>query len=332
MPSPLASLTVEVRTDVHNHAIPERALDLLARDPVYRVTVEGRRLKGSIHGDFPLAESFTDPAAKIAELESKGLDAAVVSVAPPLFHYDLDLSPALAIARAVNDGLAEFCTEAPDRLRWLASVPLQHPTAAAGELERAAGHGCVGVEIATGLADGRRLDPPEFEPFWAEAERVGLPVTLHPAYVQRHPGLQGFHFENVLGFLFETSIAIERLICAGVLDRHPGLELVLVHGGGYFPYQAGRLRHARTVRGELADSPEDPWEYLDRIWFDTVTHDAAALRYLVERVGAERVVLGTDLPFDMALPEPMRLLDDAVDGDTAVRIAEANPAALYPPR
>jgi aminocarboxymuconate-semialdehyde decarboxylase len=329
---PLASLTVAVRTDVHNHAIPDRALDLLARDAVYGVTVDGRRLKGSIHGDFRLADSFTDPAAKIAELESKGLDAAVVSVAPPLFYYDLDLPPALAMARAVNDGLAEFCAEAPDRLRWLASVPLQDPAAGAAELERAAGQGCVGVEVATGLADGRRLDEAEFEPFWSQAERLGLPVTLHPAYVERHPGLQGFYFENVLGFLFETSIAIERLICARVLDRHPELEVVLVHGGGYFPYQGGRLRHARTVRGELADSPEDPWEYLDRIWFDIVTHDTAALGYLVERVGAERVVLGTDLPFDMALREPLRLLADAVDADTAARIAEANPAALYPAR
>jgi aminocarboxymuconate-semialdehyde decarboxylase len=321
-----------VKTDVHNHAIPERALDLLARDPVYRVTVDERRLKGSIHGDFLLAESFTDPAAKVAELESKGLDAAVVSVAPPLFYYDLDLDPALAMARAVNDGLAEFCAGAPDRLRWLASVPLQDPAAAAGELERAAGEGCVGVEIGTGLADGRRLDAPEFEPFWAQAERLGLPVTLHPAYVERHPGLQDFYFENVLGFLFETSIAIERLICAGVLDRHPELEIVLVHGGGYFPYQGGRLRHARTVRGELAGAPGDPWAYLDRIWFDIVTHDATALGYLVERVGAGRVVVGTDLPFDMALPEPVRLLGDAVEADTAARIAEANPAALYPAR
>jgi aminocarboxymuconate-semialdehyde decarboxylase len=328
----LASLTVEVRTDVHNHAIPDRALNLLGGDPVYGVTVEGRRLKGSIHGDFLLAESFTDPAAKVAELESKGLEGAVVSVAPPLFYYDLDLTPALAMARAVNDGLAEFCTETPDRLRWLASVPLQEPAAAAGELERAAGQGCVGVEVATGLADGRRIDALEFEPFWTHAERLGLPVTLHPAYVERHPGLQDFYFENVLGFLFETSIAIERLISAGVLDRHPELQIVLVHGGGYFPYQGGRLRHARTVRKELADSPEDPWAYLDRIWFDIVTHDAAALRYLVERVGAERVVVGTDLPFDMALPEPMRLLADAVDADTAARIAEANPAALYPAR
>jgi aminocarboxymuconate-semialdehyde decarboxylase len=319
-----------MKTDVHNHAIPDRALELLNRDPVYRVTVDGRRLKGSIHGDFELAESFTDPAAKLRQLEAKGLDAAVVSVAPPLFYYDVDLPAALAMARAVNDGLAEFCTEAPDRLRWLASVPLQDPGAAAGELERAAGQGCIGVEIGTALADGRRLDEPEFEPFFAAAERLRLPVTLHPAYVERHPGLQSFYFENVLGFLFETSIAIERLICAGVLDRHPALEVVLVHGGGYFPYQGGRLRHARTVRPELADSPEDPWAYLDRIWFDIITHDTAALAYLVQRVGADRVVVGTDLPFDMAPPEPMRLLAEAVDEDTAARIAEANAAALYP--
>jgi aminocarboxymuconate-semialdehyde decarboxylase len=299
---------------------------------VYRVKVEGRRLAGSIHGDFEIAPSFTDPDAKLSELESKGLDAAVVSVAPPLFYYDVDVPPALAMARAVNDGLAEFCAGAPERLRWLASVPLQDPAAAADELERAAGLGCVGVEIGTSLADGRRLDEPAVQPFWATAERLRLPVTLHPAYVQHHPALQSFYLENVLGFLFETSIAIERLICTGVLDRHPQLEIVLVHGGGYFPFQGGRLRHARTVRKELAHAPADPWAYLDRIWFDTITHDAAALAYLVTRVDAGRVVVGTDLPFDMALPEPIQLLADAVDAETAVRIAESNPQRLYPAR
>lgn len=328
----LASLNVVVKTDVHNHAIPDRALDLLNRDPVYRATVEGRRLKSSIHPDFELAESFTDPAAKVRELESHGLDAAVVSVAPPLFYYEVDAAAGLAMAGAVNEGLAEFCAGAPDRLRWLAAVPLQDPARANEELERAAGLGCVGVEVATSLADGRRLDDPELEPFWAAAGRLRLPVTLHPAYVPSHPGLKGFYLQNVLGFPFETSVAIERLICAGVLDRHPDVEVVLVHAGGYFPYQAGRLRHARTVRPELAESPDDPWAYLDRIWFDVITHDQAALGYLVERVGPGRVVMGTDLPFDMAPPEAMRMLTDAVDEDTAARIAETNPAVLYPAR
>jgi aminocarboxymuconate-semialdehyde decarboxylase len=148
--------------------------------------------------------------------------------------------------------------------------------------------------------------------------------------VEPNAALGDFYLENVIGFLLETTVAVERLICAGVLDRHPGLELVLVHAGGYFPWQAGRLRHARTVRPELRDSPADPWAYLDRLWLDPITHDPDALRYLVAKVGAERLVMGTDLPFDMAPPEPVAELRAALDDEQAVAaIGVDNPAALY---
>jgi aminocarboxymuconate-semialdehyde decarboxylase len=102
-----------------------------------------------------------------------------------------------------------------------------------------------------------------------------------------------------------------------------------VHAGGYFPYQVGRLRHAQGVREELADAPADPLRHLDRLFFDIITHDALALEFLVRRVGRDQVVMGTDLPFDMAPPEPMRLLRSAVDEDAARAIAETNPASLY---
>jgi aminocarboxymuconate-semialdehyde decarboxylase len=116
-------------------------------------------------------------------------------------------------------------------------------------------------------------------------------------------------------------------MCAGVLDRHPGLRVLLLHSGGYFPYQAGRLRHASTVRPELP--AVDPWSYAGRLWFDTITHDAQALRYLVDRVGAEHVVFGTDLPFDMAPPDPVAEVRDALGDELAARVGEANPARLF---
>jgi aminocarboxymuconate-semialdehyde decarboxylase len=318
-----------VRIDVHNHAMPEAALELLRREPLYGVTLTGRQWSGGKHVDFEIAPSFVEPAAKLDELTAKGLEAAVVSVAPPLFYYHVAVGPGEAMARAVNEGLAALCEAAPERLRWLATVPMQDPDRAAVVLAEAATAGCVGVEIGTAVVE-RRLDEVEFEPFWAAAESLELPVTLHPAYTEGiNPALAPFYFENVLGFPFDTTIAIERLICAGVLDRHPELRLVLLHGGGFFPYQAGRLRHARTVRPELAEAPVDPWAYLDRLSFDSITHDPLALGYLIGRVGSGRVVMGTDLPFDMATPEPMELLRAAVDEDVARTIAERNPAALY---
>lgn len=318
-----------MRIDVHNHAMPDSALELLRRDPAYGVRLTGSRWSGGRHVDFEISASFVEPAGKLDELESKGLEGAVVSVAPPLFYYHVDAGRGEEMARAVNTGLAAFCAAAPDRLRWLASVPMQDPDRAVAVLDDAAAEGCVGVEIGTAVGP-RRLDEDAFEPFWALAEERRLPVTLHPAYSEGiNPALAPFYLENVLGFLFDTTIAIVRLICAGVLDRHPALRLVLLHAGGFFPYQAGRLRHARTVRPELAESPVDPWSYLDRLSFDTITHDQLALEYLVRRVGTDQVVLGSDLPFDMATPQPMEMLRRAVDRETADTIAERNPAALY---
>ena len=246
-------------------------------------------------------------------------------MSPTIFYYHVDAEAGEAMAVAGNEGLAAMASE---RLKWMASVPLQAP-------ERAAA-----VLVGRGRR-GRRGGRDRHERRGDAARRSvagGLlgrgrasrhAVMLHPAYVPKHPRLQDYYLENVIGFPLETTIALERLICAGVLDRHPDLRVVGLHAGGYFPWQAGRLRHARTVRPELADSPTDPWSYLGQILLDPITHDADALRYLVAKVGAENLLLGTDLPFDMATPDPLGALRAALDEETVAQITERNPAELY---
>jgi aminocarboxymuconate-semialdehyde decarboxylase len=315
-----------MRIDVHNHAIPQTAIDLLNRDPIYGATVRDGVWDGGVHVRFDVVASFVDAEAKLAELDANELDGAVVSSSPTLFYYHVDPEATEAMAVAVNAGLAAMAGE---RLRWMATVPLQAPERAVAVLGEAVAAGAVGVEIGTSAGPELALDDPSLEPFWAAAERHGVPVMLHPAYVPKHPRLGDSYLENVIGFPLETTIAIERLICAGTLDRHPDLRIVLVHAGGYFPWQAGRLRHARTVRPELADSPTDPWSYLGQVLLDPITHDADALRYLIAKAGADNLVLGTDLPFDMATPRPLAALRAAGDEETVATIAERNPAALY---
>ena len=317
-----------MKIDTHNHAIPDPALDLLRKEKVYRVTIDGDRVQGGNHVGYRLLPSFVDPAAKLAELERGGLEGAVISAAPPTLYYEVEAEAGEAMCLAMNEGLAEFCSRSPDRLRWMAHVPMQAPERAAVILAEAAGAGCVGVEVGSSIA-GRRLDEPEFRPFWAQAEALELPVMIHPAYNQPHPGLEPWYLQNVIGNMLETTIAVERLICAGVLDEHPGTRVLAVHAGGYFPYQAGRLRHARAVRPELSGAPEDPWSYRGQVLADTISHDRDALRFLVAKMGAENVVMGTDLPFDMATPHPMAALSEAVDAKTAHQIAEDNPARLF---
>lgn len=314
--------------DVHNHAIPRPALDVLAADGIYGVRIDNGRWRGGTMGQFTIEPTFHDAGAKLEQLQAVGLDGAVLSVAPMIFYYHVDLAPAERLAREANRGLAEIAAQAPDRLWWMATLPMQDPERAVAVLEEAASAGCVGVEIATSV-NGVALDDARYELFWAAADRLGLPVMLHPAYSSAHPMLAPFYLKNVLGHQFETSVAAERLICSGVLDRHPGVRVVLVHGGGYVPYQLGRLKHARGVRKELAESPSDPWAYAGRIVCDIITHDVLALDYLVRRMGAENVVMGTDFPFDMAEHEPMAILREAVDDDAVRTVAERVPAELY---
>jgi aminocarboxymuconate-semialdehyde decarboxylase len=316
-----------VRWDVHNHAVPREAVELLRTGSGYPIRVEGEFMEAD-RVRAELTPVFLDAAAKLEQLAQVGLDAAVVSGSPALFAYEADKENGAALCRAVNRGLAELCTHEPSRLRWIAHVPLQAPDAAAELLAEAASAGAAGAQIGTSVA-GTPLAEAGLDRFWATAEQHDMALMLHPAYNNPHPGLEGYHLQNAIGNQLETTIAAERLIVSGVLDRHPGLRVLLVHAGGYVPWQAGRLRHAATVRAELADSPGDPYAYFGRVFVDTITHDTAALRFLVERVGADNVAMGTDLPFDMATPEPVAALEEAVDADSARRIMEETPRRLF---
>ncbi len=320
-----------MRIDVHNHGVPETVLDFFAGRPEFGIEITAdHHLSGGAEGEYTLEPAFYDADAKVANLEQHGLDGAVVSVDPPFFYYEVDPDAGAALAEVVNAGLRELAARRPDRLWWMATVPLQDPARAARVLAEHKQHGCVGVEIGTSTGSAR-LDEPQFEPFWATAAELRLPVMLHPAYQHPHPGYSRFALQNVVGNMLETTIAIERLIMAGVLDRHPALTVVIVHSGGYVAYQQGRLRHARQVRSSAFDagSPEDPTDYFGRVRFDCLTHDRNALAFLIDQVGSENMLLGTDLPCDMASADPWDALVAAAGEEIAGRIASDNVVELY---
>ena len=315
--------------DVHNHVMPVEALDLLRSEPSYGVTIGDDAVwTGAHHVPFRIDESFHDPAAKLAYMDERKVTAAVCSAPPPLFFYEVDDAAADKLFQSTNEGLVRFCEHNAERLHWLANLPMQNPDAAATAYRAAVRDGAIGAAIGTSIA-GRRLDEPEFEVFWATATELGLPVLVHPGWNEPHAALADFYLQNVIGNLLETTVMVERMICAGVLARHRNVRLVLLHGGGYVPYQAGRLAHACTVRPEITITVDDVWDAFGQLYFDTITHDTAALRYLVERVGADRVVLGTDMPFDMSTDRPMEALTEALAADTVKAVADANPARLF---
>lgn len=317
-----------MRIDVHNHVFPSSTIDLLSSNDAFGMEINDGRIVGGFMNGLALTDAFHSVPAKLADLQRIGLDGAVVSPVPSLFCYDLDVSLGETVARETNRGLADLCREAECCLRWMATLPMQDVGRAVRVLEQAIDSGCVGVEIGASIA-GQPLDEAVFVPFWELVEERSLPVMIHPATGPVNRGLNEFHLRNVVGHLFETTIAVERLICAGVLERHPGIRLILVHGGGAFPYVAGRLRHAAAVRRELEGTAREPWSYVGQVVFDSLTHDADALAYLVAKAGAGNVLLGTDLPFDMASREPFDALVAALGQDDARVIAEDNPQRLF---
>jgi aminocarboxymuconate-semialdehyde decarboxylase len=310
--------------DAHNHVIPVAALELFAQDPnTWGVEVthgsEDRVIRHREGYVYAAPEEFSDPELKLRSLAGCRIDGAVVCVAPPIFFYDRPPERTAELHRVVNEGLHAFCQAAPDRLRALATVPLQDIDRAIDELDYAVMQlGMRGVEVGTSV-NGRRLDEPEFRPFLEAVERLDVVLMVHPAYVGATQGLDRFYMTNTVGNPLETAVVAARFICGGVLDRHPSLQVLLVHGGGYLPYQTGRLDRAARVRPEIQTLQAAPHDYLRRFLFDTITFDPQALSFLLDRVGADRVVLGSDSPFDMRDPDPLSTLESATCDETTRR-------------
>ena len=235
--------------DIHNHVMPAEALDHLRGDPGYGVTIEGDQWAGGHHVPFTISPPFHDPAAKIAEMDRNGIGSAVVSCPPPMLRYDVSSDRGASFCAVANDGMAKLCGGYPDRLRWLANLPMQDPPQAVQAYRAALRQGCVGAAIGTSIA-GRRLDEPMFAEFWAAADELGRPVLVHPAFNQPHPGLDPYYLQNVIGNPLETTLTAERLICAGVFRPASGAaaraaawrRLPAVPGGPAGPRQRGTPR------------------------------------------------------------------------------------------
>jgi aminocarboxymuconate-semialdehyde decarboxylase len=325
-----------MHVDVHAHLVPEEA----AR----RAEVEGDRFgvravrspQGTVALQFaggrasrPLFPGITSLDARREAMRAQGLDLQVVSPWVDLFGYTLDPERGEAWCRVLNDAMAA-ATAGEASLRGTAAVPLQDGRRAARELERAVGVlGLVGVEIGTNAA-GRELDDPDLEPFWRACAQAGVPVFIHPVHVVETERFRPFYGGNLVGNPLDTTLAVAHLIFGGVMDRHPELRVILSHGGGYFPYQFGRLDRGRRVRPEAAGSRALPRDYLRRFHYDTVLHAVEPLRYLLDLVGADRVVLGTDMPFDMGDDRPRLTLESlGLSADASERVAAGNARELF---
>jgi len=299
--------------DFHSHVIPETIIAAMRRDPErYATRIEdegGRRylVRGKLR--LELTAEFSVAEAKLEAMDRKGIEISVISPGPQVFFYNLEEGHGIEAARLVNDGIAAMVARDPARLRGMATLPMQHPQAAVAEMERVAReHAFKGIELAT-TAPGGELADPKYRPLLRRAQELKMTLFTHPNTIGAGGRLDCYYLTNLIGNPLETTIMVANLMLSGALDELPGLKVLLAHGGGFAPYQIGRFAHGHAVRPETrAHTASSPNEMLKRFHFDTLTHDPQALRYLVERVGAERIVLGTDSPFDMGDETPRATL------------------------
>lgn len=312
--------------DLHSHYFPPGAATA-ARAPVRagpgpdvaraRITACGQ--------DFTVPAAVTDVRVQHRDTVAQGLDRRALLPPPFTVLYELDPADGTRWARQLNEHMAAAAAAFPQTLIGFATVPLQAGgDRAAAELEYAVGSlGLRGAEILTSVC-GRGLDDPGLGQFWAAAEELGVPVVIHPHDVGGADRMGAYYLRNLVGNPAETALAGARLLFSGLLTRHPGLRVVLCHGGGALPHIIGRLHHGYRSRPELAGAA-DPRDGLRRLYYDTVVFDPVILRHLAEIVGAERLVIGSDYPFDMAEPRPAGFVTGAglAPGDTTTILHSA---------
>jgi aminocarboxymuconate-semialdehyde decarboxylase len=300
--------------DVHSHFFPESYLKLIdaeggaASARLDRSNPQGLSIVIRGGSTPPLGPAYWDLDLRLKAMNRSGVAVQALSLTAPMVYF----APAplgARLARAFNDALADAHRAHPERFVGCATLPMQDPAAASVELERAARlPGVRAVYLGTNIA-GRELSDPAFTPVFERCQALGLPVLLHPLTVIGVDRLRPFYLNNLLGNPFDTAIAAAHLVLGGVLDRFPRLEVCLPHAGGALPSVAGRIAHGQRVRPEARDRARRPFTaYLRRFTYDTISHSPEALQHLIARVGADRVMVGSDFCFDMGYERPCDMI------------------------
>ena len=292
--------------DVHAHYLPPAALDLMhsGRGVVTLDTWCG--VEGNIHLNGMPVGSTLDRLASVdsilSSMDAQGVAGRVLSPPPFTYRYWNDPGASTALCQLLNEATAAVVHRRPDRFLGLATVPLQDPDRAVEELRRAVlDLGLHGVTLGTNV-DGRHVADPQFAPVLHTAADLDVPVLIHPDFTP-NPRWSDHYLINLVGLPTETALCIAELVFTGRLAELDTLRLCFVHGGGALPFLLGRLRKGWEVRPEVRQATSDPpLSYLGNVFFDSLTHDLQALRFLIDVVGVEHVVVGSDAPFDVEDP------------------------------
>lgn len=322
--------------DIHAHIVVPQAAALaqphidLARNPL-AYFADDLTKDINLQQERDVREVMTTIDRRLSHLDRMGIDIQVVAPAPNQCYHTIDPIIAEQAHRLANDGVAEFCLRRPDRFVGLGVVTLQEPEIAVRELDYVMSRlKLKGVEILTNV-DGQELSDPKFRPFFAKAEQTGAFIMMHPSGFTHGHRLTHYYLNNVLGNPLDTTLALHNLIFSGTLARFPELKLLAVHGGGYLPSYSGRIDHAWGARRDShADLPLPPTTYLRQVYLDTIVFTYHQLAYLIGLFGPDRILMGTDYPFDMAEYNPIGHVAgiEGMDDTTLAKIAGGNAARI----
>jgi|TARA_Y100000294_G_scaffold20140_1_gene17142 aminocarboxymuconate-semialdehyde decarboxylase len=299
--------------DTHIHIIVDEITQEITKDPWSPITgyddykpfveFQGKRLSSVIN-------EFVDIEIIMSKQAKAGVDISVLSPWSSLFRYDSDVRTCQTVNRIQNDAIAAIADKYKNQIIGLGMVPMQDAGVAVSELKYCIDIGLRGVEIGTNI-NGKYLGDANFRPFWSKAEELGAVVQIHPV-----PGLGGptnkeYYLWNAFSNPAETALTASHMILSGLMEEYPELKIQLFHAGGHLPYQIGRLDRAYEMRKETSKKiTRKPSEYLKMFYFDTIIHSSDALDYLINLVGPEQVMLGSDYPFDMGSYQFNDLLDE----------------------
>jgi aminocarboxymuconate-semialdehyde decarboxylase len=317
--------------DVHTHYLASALVSALERRhelPRISEGPQGRQIeygKGNIH---PVLPNMGDVELRLRDMEEQGIDVAVLSINIPGVDW-FPVADGPAVARDVNDELADLVAAHPDRFAALATLPMQAPEAAAAELERVMAAGFSGAMIYSNVAGGH-LDQPELRVLFETAARLEAPIYIHPTFPLTAATVDAYALIPTLGFMFDTTTAAVRLVLGGLYERHPDFRLVLAHAGSLLPQLAGRIDYeAERHSGGRGALSVEPSQQLRLIFTDSVCVWPPALRSTLELLGPERVMFGSDYPFW----DPDRSFDTLaaarLDSPTTAAIRETNAQQLF---
>ncbi len=321
--------------DVHTHMLDRAWLRLLKQSaaPRYDVGPITDDLEGIYHDGAlfmtPMPGHF-DYDLRVRDMDAAGVDLAIVSLTCPNVYWGGE-EVSLEAARIMNDSMADGQSRHPNRIRWLASLPWEYPDSAVAELTRACDRGAIGVMVLANVA-GRHLTEDAFQPIWKAIDARALPVLLHPTEPPGTPAMdmRAYSLASTVGFMFDTTLAITRMVFDGFLDRYADLKIIAAHAGATVPYLAGRMDRSweMTVPGKAAISAP-PSDYLRRIYYDTVTYQQEALELCIAVGGADKVMYGSDYPHDIGDMKGCLERVDALPAEMRKRVRGANAQRIF---